>query len=106
MRNQLANVEELWGSRLMKVRARVVVHGRVQGVFFRAETRRSALANHVSGWVRNLSNGQVEAVFEGEKHDVEITLDFCRRGPAGAHVEGVDITWEVWKGEFDDFQIF
>ncbi|HXY83564.1 MAG TPA: acylphosphatase [Candidatus Saccharimonadales bacterium] len=90
----------------MKVRARVVVSGRVQGVFFRVQTRKTALANHLSGWVRNLSNGQVEAVFEGEKHDVEIALDFCQHGPVGAHVEGLDVTWEVWKGEFSDFQIF
>ena len=88
------------------MRARVLISGRVQGVFFRVETRTTALANHVSGWVRNLSNGQVEALFEGEKHDVEVTVDFCRRGPPGAHVEGLDVTWEDWKGEFSNFRIF
>ena len=89
----------------MKVKAHVIVSGRVQGVFFRIETARTAIANHVTGWVRNLSNGQVEAVFEGEKRDVEIILDFCKRGPSGAHVEATEVTWKNWKGEFSDFRI-
>jgi len=87
------------------VRAHVEVSGTVQGVFFRATTARVAVANHVTGWVRNLPNGQVEAVFEGEKEDVEIVLDFCKRGPSGAHVEDVEVTWKNWKGEFSDFGI-
>ena len=89
----------------MKVKAHVLVSGRVQGVFFRAETARAAVANHVTGWIRNLSNGQVEAVFEGEKSDVEIVVDFCRRGPSGAHVDAAEVTWKNWNGEFSDFRI-
>ena len=89
----------------MKVKVHVFISGRVQGVFFRAETARAALANNVTGWVRNLSNGQVEAVFEGEKRDVEIILDFCKHGPSGAQVEAAEVTWKNWKGEFRDFQI-
>jgi acylphosphatase len=89
----------------MKVKAHVFVSGKVQGVFFRVETARAALANHVTGWVRNLSNGQVEAVFEGEKRGVEIMVDFCKRGPSGAQVEATEVTWKNWKGEFSDFLI-
>lgn len=89
----------------MKVKAHVLVSGRVQGVFFRAETARTAVANHVTGWIRNLPNGQVEAVFEGEQKNVEILVEFCKRGPSGAYVETAEVTWKNWKGDFSDFRI-
>ena len=89
----------------MKVRAHLFVSGRVQGVFFRAETQSIARANHVAGWIRNLSDGRVEAVFEGEKDKVEKTIEFCKRGPPGAYVKTLDVTWENWKGEFSDVRI-
>jgi acylphosphatase len=53
--------------------------------------------------VRNLSDGRVEALFEGEKEDVEKALDFCRRGPPGAYVRNLDVKWEDWKGDLQDF---
>ncbi len=90
----------------MKVRAHVFVSGRVQGVFFRAETRNIAHTNHVVGWVRNLSDGRVEALFEGEKQNVEKAVEFCKRGPSGAYIRNVDVIWENWKGEFNDFRIW
>jgi acylphosphatase len=65
----------------MKIRVRVFVSGRVQGVFFREETRWRAKEHNVAGWVRNLSDGRVEAVFEGEDGDVTKMIGFCRRGP-------------------------
>jgi len=89
----------------MKVRAHVFIIGRVQGVFFRYETKRLAMRRGVSGWVRNLPNGQVEAVFEGEKDDVEEMIRFCHRGPPGAVVRNVKILWEKPIGELQDFQI-
>jgi len=89
----------------MKAKVHVLVSGRVQGVFFRAATARTAVANNVTGWVRNLPSGQVEAVFEGEKADVETLVEFCRHGPSGAHVEAAEVTWNNWKGEFDDFRV-
>jgi len=89
----------------MKVRAQVFVSGRVQGVFFRSETSYEAKRRNVAGWVRNTSHGRVEAVFEGEKEDVEKVIDFCRRGPPGARVTKVDIRWEDYSGEFRDFKI-
>ena len=89
----------------LKVRAHIYVTGSVQGVFFRAET--SDLAHHLNlgGWVRNRSDGRVEAIFEGERDAVEKAIDFCRRGPPGAHVASLDLKLESWTGEFYDFRI-
>ena len=89
----------------MKARAHVFVNGRVQGVFFRSETRRHADRRGVKGWVRNLPDSRVEAVFEGEKEDVQALVDFCKHGPSGAKVTGVDVTWEAYTGGFDGFKI-
>jgi len=90
---------------LMKVRARVFVSGRVQGVFFRSETRREARKRGVKGWIRNMPDGRVEAVFEGEEDNVKEVIRFCKRGPPGARVTGVDVVWESYTGEFRDFEI-
>jgi acylphosphatase len=59
----------------------------------------------VNGWVRNLSDGRVEAIFEGEKKNVEEVVDFCKRGPPGAYVSSLDLKWENWTGEFHGFGI-
>jgi len=91
--------------RNMKVRVRIFVSGRVQGVFFRVETRYEAMKRNVAGWVRNTSGGRVEAIFEGEREDVEKLIDFCRKGPSGARVTKVDVQWEEYSGEFKDFKI-
>ncbi len=69
----------------------VVVHGRVQGVFFRESTRRRADAAGVAGWVANRSDGTVEAWFEGAADDVAVLVDYVRHGPPGADVERVDV---------------
>jgi acylphosphatase len=71
-------------------RRRVVVHGRVQGVFFRDTVRRRAISSGLAGWVRNNADGTVEAVFEGSRGAVERLVDFCRTGPRGARVERID----------------
>ncbi len=89
----------------MKVRAHIIVKGLVQGVFFRASTQRIAQEKSVGGWVKNRFDGRVETVFEGEKADVEDTVEWCRQGPSGADVEDVDVVWEDFKGEFDCFSI-
>ena len=87
----------------MKVRAHVFVSGMVQGVFFRSETRHEANRRKVTGWVRNLRDGRVEAVFEGEKDAVEKLIEFCRTGPPGARVTKVEVSWEEYTGEFKGF---
>lgn len=87
------------------LRAQVIIHGLVQGVAFRAYTRSQATALGVKGWVRNLPDGTVEALFEGEKKKVEEMLAWCRQGPSGARVMQVDITREPYRGEFKQFDI-
>ena len=89
----------------MKVRVHVFVSGRVQGVFFRSETRRKARGHNVTGWARNIPHGRVEAVFEGEKENVEKLIEFCKRGPPGARVTGTEVVLETYSGEFRDFRI-
>jgi acylphosphatase len=79
-------------------RARVVIHGRVQGVFFRVSCAHEARERGVSGWVRNLPGGAVEAVFEGPSAQVDAMIRFCRTGPPGAHVESVATTEEEPTG--------
>jgi len=89
----------------MKARVQVLISGRVQGVFFRARTMQEAVRLNVTGWIRNLPDGRVEAVFEGEKEAVDAMVDFCREGPRGAAVIGVNAKWDLPKGEFRDFKI-
>ncbi len=89
----------------MKARAHVYVSGRVQGVFFRAETADFARRLGLAGWVRNLPDGRVEALFEGEKEDIEKAVEFCRRGPPGAYVSDFGVQWGEWTGEFRDFRV-
>jgi len=79
-------------------RRRVVVQGHVQGVFFRETTRRRAQADGVAGWVRNLPDGSVEAVFEGEREAVDLLVAFMRDGPRGARVDWVDVVGEEPQG--------
>jgi acylphosphatase len=76
----------------------VVVHGSVQGVFFRDTARRLARQRGVAGWIRNNWDGTVEAVFEGEPEAVEALVAFCREGPRGADVERVDVNDEEPEG--------
>jgi acylphosphatase len=80
------------------IRRRVVVHGQVQGVFFRDSTRRLAQQRGISGWVTNRADGAVEAVFEGEADAVERLVEFSREGPRGADVESVEVTEEQPEG--------
>ena len=89
----------------MNRRAHLFVTGRVQGVFFRLETKHNADRHDVKGWVRNLPDGRVEALFEGEKHAVETLIAFCRQGPSGAEVAKIELTWQTYTGEFDRFKV-
>jgi acylphosphatase len=86
-------------------RTHVFVSGRVQGVFFRAHTRKAALGFQVQGWVRNLPDGRVEAVFEGKRHDVNAMIDWCHKGPSHAVVEQLTVRDEPYSGEYRDFII-
>ncbi len=87
------------------VRARLLISGRVQGVAFRWETLQAARRCQVSGWVRNLPDGRVEAVAEGPCQQVKDLIDWCRQGPPIARVDSLDIQWEDYAGEFQAFDI-
>jgi acylphosphatase len=86
-------------------RVRALIEGRVQGVCFRMETRRMAQGLGLTGWVRNLPDGRVEALFEGEKDLVEKALDWCRKGPALARVGRVAVRELSGEKEFSSFDI-
>ncbi|MGA9110734.1 MAG: acylphosphatase [Smithella sp.] len=86
-------------------RVRIYVSGRVQGVFFRAETQRAATGFNLTGWVLNLADGRVEALLEGEDKSVDKMLEWCRKGPPAARVENVIVTEEPYTGEFNNFTI-
>lgn len=87
-----------------RIRRRVVVSGRVQGVAFRAATQRRAGAGAVAGWVRNLADGRVEAVFEGDAAAVEALVAWCHGGPSLARVDRVDVLDEAPEG-LPDFRV-
>jgi acylphosphatase len=88
-----------------RTRAHLIVSGRVQGVFFRAETSRAAQLYGVTGWVRNLSDGTVEAVVEGDRVDVDSLINWCKKGPPIASVDDVRVNWQAYQGEFKDFRV-
>ena len=86
-------------------RVHVYISGRVQGVFFRAETQRTAKGFNLTGWVRNIADGRVEALFEGEDTNVDNMIKWCHIGPPAARVDEVLIEEEACSSEFRDFSI-
>ncbi len=88
-----------------KTRAYVFVSGVVQGVFFRDSTKQMAERLNITGWVRNLTDGRVEAVFEGEKENIREMLEWAEKGPPSATVENMDVRYKEHRGEFQDFRI-
>jgi acylphosphatase len=88
-----------------KTRAHVFVRGTVQGVYFRQNTKQVATRHNVSGWVRNLPDGRVEAVFEGNEMDVNEVIEWCHVGPPKAKVDDVSVKFEKYTGEFAGFEV-
>lgn len=89
----------------MKARLHIFVFGDVQGVFFRANTRDRATQLGLAGWARNVRDGSVEIVAEGEKESLEKLLGWCSHGPIGASVSRVEHEWLENRDEFQDFRI-
>jgi acylphosphatase len=89
----------------MKARIHAYVSGRVQGVFFRSSVADVAESLGLTGWVRNLPDGRVETIVEGERSSVEKVIQFCQRGPPGAYVSNLEVNWEEARGEFSTFKI-
>lgn len=89
----------------MKSRVHVYISGRVQGVFFRACTRDEAKRLGLTGWVRNLMDGRVEAVIEGDSETVDEMISWCYRGSPHSRVDDVEVSKDEYRGEFDDFGV-
>ena len=87
------------------VKAHIFIEGRVQGVFYRDWTKRTAQEFDLTGWVGNLADGRVEAVFEGPKDKIEKMVKKCHKGPHPAGIEHIDVSWEKATGEFSTFEI-
>lgn len=90
---------------MAKQRVHLFIKGKVQGVFFRQAMKVAAKKNRVSGWVKNLKDGRVEAIIEGEDLGVSNMVEWCHAGPANARVEDVEIRNEKYKEEFAKFEV-
>ena len=88
-----------------KSRAHLVIKGLVQGVFYRASTQETAVTLGLKGWVRNLPDGSVEAIFEGPTEKVKEAVQWCYKGPPGARVTEIDENWSDYTGEFRNFGV-
>ncbi|MEP0825598.1 MAG: acylphosphatase [Nitrososphaera sp.] len=88
-----------------KTRAHILVSGTVQGVYFRQNTKEVATKHNVTGWVRNLPDGRVEAILEGNEPDVNKVIEWCHVGPPKAKVDNVSVKFDNYTGEFADFVI-
>lgn len=88
-----------------KARAHLYIEGRVQGVFYRGFTRDLAHSLGLKGWVRNLRDGRVDALLEGEKGLIEKVIKGCYTGPHGARVSNIEVTWETFIGDQEGFSI-
>ena len=93
------------GKNIKKVRAHLLISGRVQGVAFRYYAQDVAQSSGVKGWVRNCWDGKVEIVAEGEEGKVKKLISWCYQGPGSAIVEKINIEWEKYRGEFNSFAI-
>ncbi|RMF75805.1 MAG: acylphosphatase [Alphaproteobacteria bacterium] len=88
-----------------KKRVHLLVSGKVQGVWYRASTREEAVKLGVTGWVRNLPDGRVEAVAEGSREQLEQLISWCRQGPPAARVDDVTVDWQQADNSFSDFSV-
>lgn len=86
-------------------RAHALISGRVQGVSFRYFTYHEALKHGLHGWVRNMRDGRVEALFEGERSGIEKVLEWCKAGPPAASVDQVEVEWQQPAGSLDGFNV-
>jgi acylphosphatase len=87
------------------IRVHLIISGKVQGVYFRKHTQDISLQNNVYGWVKNLQNGDVECVLEGLKSDIDKVMIWCHQGPPNSRVDNVEIKYEEFTGDFNEFKI-
>lgn len=91
--------------RQIKVRVHIIVKGKVQGVYFRQNAQCVCNGYEVTGWVRNLEDGSVETILEGNKNSVEDAISWFKVGPPSAQVERIELKYDRYSGEFQDFKI-
>ena len=90
---------------MVQKRIHIFVTGRVQGVFFRQSTKVMAIKNNVKGWVRNLDDGRVEIVAQGETQDIDNLAQWCKTGPANSRVDEFELSEENVTDEFENFEV-
>ena len=90
---------------MIQKRIHIFVTGRVQGVFFRQSARVMAIKNNVNGWVRNLGDGRVEIVAEGQESNIDALVDWCKTGPANSRVDEFELSEENSTDEFENFEV-
>ena len=90
---------------MVKQRIHIFLTGKVQGVFFRQATKVVAIKNNVTGWVKNLENGEVEILLEGDDKNVNSVIDWCRNGPANSRVDEIKIKQEEFSGQYSNFEV-
>ncbi|MFZ5467860.1 MAG: acylphosphatase [Myxococcota bacterium] len=90
---------------MSKERASLRIKGRVQGVWYRESAKEEALRLSLTGWVRNVENGEVEALAEGKREDLEVFIAWCHQGPPAAHVSEVHASFAPATGEFPTFVV-
>lgn len=100
-----ATQEPMRNPKAKRIRAHVHIYGTVQGVYYRQNTKQVADRHGVKGWVRNLSDGRVEAVFEGDDLNVNEVIEWCHVGPPKASVKDVSVRYEKYTGEFAGFEV-
>ena len=90
---------------MVQRRVHIFVNGRVQGVFFRQATKVIAIKNNVTGWVRNLDDGRVEILIEGDDKCIDSVVAWCDCGPANSRVDDIQINNENYLGSFENFEV-
>ena len=90
---------------MVQKRVHIFVNGRVQGVFFRQATKVIAIKNNVTGWVRNLDDGRVEILIEGDDKCIDSVIAWCDCGPANSRVDDIQINYENYLGSFENFEV-
>ncbi len=90
---------------MANIRVYLLISGKVQGVYFRQNLKQISKRYNINGWVKNLENGKVEAILEGDEKHIKEVIEWCHVGPSGARVDNVEIKFEEYKGEFNSFTI-
>ena len=88
-----------------KIRAHIIVKGKVQGVYFRQNAQNICNKQGVTGWVLNVDDGSVEAILEGDKNSVDDAISWFKVGPPNAYVEKIELSYDTYSGQFRDFKI-